>query len=87
MRANNETGMVMRYVLKLESRINALYEYLGSKYSEESDVGENSMSRTEIDNRTNELAIHEEDDVFGHRAWLAVNNDVAIANQIFEENK
>ncbi|OED39697.1 hypothetical protein AB833_13830 [Chromatiales bacterium (ex Bugula neritina AB1)] len=83
MRVNSDAGKVMRFILALESRVNAFCELLGKKYPEESDIDERSVGRKE----TTEHVHEEEDDVFGHRTWIFDNDDVAIGNQMFEENK
>ncbi|OED43757.1 hypothetical protein AB833_03155 [Chromatiales bacterium (ex Bugula neritina AB1)] len=77
----------MRFVLALESRLNALYHFLGSKHQDKSDFDEHSISRTENNHRTTVQTPEEEDDVFGHRVWISEHNRVAMDTQIFEENK
>lgn len=80
-------GIIMRCVLALESRVDSLYEFLGKKYPDESGVGAYIDSRWENEQKRIEESLEEEDDVFGHRAWIIEHNKLAMSNQAFGENK
>jgi hypothetical protein len=87
MQESKPQGIILRCVLALESRVDSLYEFLGRKYPDETDVGEYTTNRRDNEHKRTDQDFEEEDDVFGHRAWVAEHNKIAMDTQIFEENK
>ena len=87
MQEKDKEGIVMRCVLALESRVNSIYDFLGKKIDDEPDANAFSVGGKENEQRAFEQELEEEDDVFGHRAWIEEHNKLTMGNQTFEENK
>jgi hypothetical protein len=86
MQANSKNRFFMRFILGLESRVDAIYGFLDRKLPDAPVESEYTNSEKNHRQMIVDQEI-EEVDIFGHHVWLAEHNRIAIDTKIFEENK